>query len=315
MSEINLKIKNAVCAPGINFSGNSCYPLEMIEEIFERLCDSEYKNNIVHYKFGNEKRECKLIELKSLSNFNNLKKDKINYKKFLVDIIDQVIGELKVKKINKEGFKNMHKHYNWIILPMFKNLRGKYHKSRYFRPYGPNKGNTWLSNFDIMAIFKQYEDVYPDFEFLGAVPRDFNDFERWNYCERDFNDFVVNGVKKTKFGIIFNHDLSGMSGSHWVALFFDMKAKKIYYQDSVGKEPKNEYVKLMDVVEKQMGKSVDRRVSKTEHQKANSECGVYSTSFILRLLNGESFEHIESYELSDDEVNKCRSVYFNNNDD
>jgi hypothetical protein len=46
------------------------------------------------------------------------------------------------------------------------------------------------------------------------------------------------------------------------------------------------------------------------HQFKNSECGVYSLNFILRLLNGESFENITKNGLLDDDVNLCRDVYF-----
>ena len=51
-----------------------------------------------------------------------------------------------------------------------------------------------------------------------------------------------------------------------------------------------------------------------DHQHGNSECGVYSLSFILRLLNGESFNDIQSTRLDDNNVNKCRAIYFNNID-
>ena len=50
-----------------------------------------------------------------------------------------------------------------------------------------------------------------------------------------------------------------------------------------------------------------------KHQQGNSECGVYSINFILRLLKGKSFDHITSKRLSDEKVNKCRNVYFNKN--
>ena len=46
------------------------------------------------------------------------------------------------------------------------------------------------------------------------------------------------------------------------------------------------------------------------HQYKNSECGVYSLNFILRLLNGESFKNITENGLLDDAVNLCRDKYF-----
>ena len=50
--------------------------------------------------------------------------------------------------------------------------------------------------------------------------------------------------------------------------------------------------------------------NKIRHQFKNSECGVYSVNFILRLLKGELFDNICSNITTDDQVNECRKVYF-----
>jgi hypothetical protein len=52
------------------------------------------------------------------------------------------------------------------------------------------------------------------------------------------------------------------------------------------------------------------KFNQNRHQFKNSECGVYSINFILRLLKGETFENICSNITTDDQVNKCREVYF-----
>jgi hypothetical protein len=52
--------------------------------------------------------------------------------------------------------------------------------------------------------------------------------------------------------------------------------------------------------------------NKIQHQRENSECGVYSMNFILRLLKGDSFETICNSKIPDKQINKCRNVYFNN---
>ena len=46
------------------------------------------------------------------------------------------------------------------------------------------------------------------------------------------------------------------------------------------------------------------------HQYKNSECGVYSMNFIIRLLNGESFKNITENKTLDDPMNRCRDKYF-----
>ena len=56
----------------------------------------------------------------------------------------------------------------------------------------------------------------------------------------------------------------------------------------------------------------DINYNNIRHQFGGSECGVYSINFILRLLKGEEFNGIIKNITLDDEVNKCRKVYFQN---
>ena len=50
--------------------------------------------------------------------------------------------------------------------------------------------------------------------------------------------------------------------------------------------------------------------NKVRHQFKNSECGVYSVNFILRILKGETFDYICNNITSDDQINECRKFYF-----
>ena len=50
--------------------------------------------------------------------------------------------------------------------------------------------------------------------------------------------------------------------------------------------------------------------NKTRYQYGNSECGVYSLNFILRMLRGDSFQSIMEERISDTSVNECRKEYF-----
>jgi hypothetical protein len=210
----------------------------------------------------------------------------------------------------------MNKHYNWLLIPSFKVLRNKYKRDDYFRPKGPNNNNNWLSNYNIEDVLKQYEKKYNDFIFLGAVPRD---FKKTSYCKNNFTkEHIIELINKGKFkfGAIFNLDFSYQSGSHWVALYIDINKGQIYYCDSVGKPPKDEYKELMnlfkDIIKSRNSNiNIDERIGTMQHQNKNTECGVYSMNFILRLLDGETFDYINTHRLKDDDVSKCRVIYFN----
>ena len=84
----------------------------------------------------------------------------------------------------------------------------------------------WLSNFDIEAVMNQYEEAYPEFEFLGPVPIDFDKRSQKgddstcvsrDVCSFHLAEKVHKG--KTKVGIVFNLSPSTSSGSHWVSLY------------------------------------------------------------------------------------------------
>jgi hypothetical protein len=56
----------------------------------------------------------------------------------------------------------------------------------------------------------------------------------------------------------------------------------------------------------------DVRYNKIQHQFKNSECGVYSMNFIIRLLGGETFDDIVNNITDDITMNNCRKIYFRN---
>ena len=54
----------------------------------------------------------------------------------------------------------------------------------------------------------------------------------------------------------------------------------------------------------------DVRFNRKQHQFKNSECGVYSMNFIIRLLNNETFDNIVDNVTDDVTMNACREKYF-----
>ena len=192
---MNELIKNSRCAANVKFEGNSCYPLEVLEEMIKSLSlDDNHNNTLINYLFNNKTKQMKISEVLNNKHVISLKKqNKLLYKTFLVDVLDQVMSTIKIEKMNSKydkKYKNMKKQYNWLLVPIFKQLRNKYSVSDFFRPHGPTD-HKWLSNFDIQDVMKQYELVYPDYKFLGAVPRDFDDFKYWNFSNIDYNNYYI----------------------------------------------------------------------------------------------------------------------------
>jgi len=228
----------------------------------------------------------------------------------------------------------------WLDIKWIKEIKDSDLHNNTFRPKGPQGRFKWLSTTNINDIMGQYEEKYPDFKFLGAVPIDFEDLDFFGIGNINFDELYNSGKKK--IGLVINLDEHWKRGSHWVALYCDIQNNKMFFFDSYGIKPRN---KISNFVKKialwcykrnnlgiQYGSSQDTEFdtesnfmrakknkyeelmdisyNKIRHQFKNSECGVYSVNFILRLLKGESFEQICNNITLDDQVNECRKTYF-----
>ena len=172
-------------------------------------------------------------------------------------------------------------------------------KAQLFVPLRPNewekKPNTWLTNYDIANVLNQYEKSNPEFQFLGPSPIDFDTKKQngscmcSNLCNFSINDFIKRG--KTKIGIVFNLDRHDQSGSHWVALFVDLSDKFVFYFDSTGDKIHPQIEKLKKTILQQGKDSLGGMtyyVNTHEHQKGNTECGMYCLYFIITCLLREN---------------------------
>lgn len=191
-----------------------------------------------------------------------------------------------------------------------------------FKPEMPVKWkenkNEWLTTLDIEAVMKQYEKKYNDFLFIGPVPIDFDKELHPGFCvinelcKINLKKVIKNG--KNKLGVIFNLDPHDKPGSHWVSMYADFdKINEIYYFDSYGlKEPKEVSI-FMDRLKTQsneLGKQTNIHVNNVRHQFKNSECGIYSIHFILKLLEGNRFENIKNNVIRDDNMEENREKLF-----
>lgn len=180
-----------------------------------------------------------------------------------------------------------------------------------YRHNGPKYGTNWLTTQDINNVLEKYEKIYPDFKFLGAVALNCNEIDFCVLYNFSFEDYAKKNINK--IGIVYNLDKYGQPGSHWVSLYADLKNGHIYFCDSAGKVA-NKYI--MNIVDKFQQYCKDHNIkctykyNKNRHQHDNSECGVYSSNFIIRLLNGETFEQIEADGLNFNQINSCRLLYF-----
>jgi len=198
-------------------------------------------------------------------------------------------------------------------------------KNNTFRPKMPSKWKeqpeTWLTTIDIENVMKQYENKYPEFVFIGAVPIDFDKKEYNGNCiVNELCNININNLlkqNKTKLGVIFNLDPHNKPGSHWVSSFANFNTGNVSYFDSYGLEPPKEVNVFMKRLKSQcdnLGIKGKIQYNDVRHQYKNSECGVYCINFILQSLKGRSFNSIKNDKLDDETIFKKRKVFFVRND-
>lgn len=281
------------CAPNkYDKQHNTCLSLEQLIEI----CKT-FNKHLFKYKFNPDK----LSNISDNINLINIKEDKIYLLNELKSRFKKICND-EICLLNQQFMNEMDTEVRNILI------------SSTFLPLGPEKSTDWLSTNDIDNVLQQYENIYSDFIFLGAVPFDCDELSYCSLFKINFYNFYREGIKR--LAIVFNLDTHDKSGSHWVSLFIDLEKCEIYYCDSVGKPPKGNILNIIKTFntfcEKYFNKNSTYKYNDIPYQKDKSECGVYSCNFIIRKLAGESFDSIIRNSLNFSEINSCRNAYFRN---
>ena len=213
----------------------------------------------------------------------------------------------------------------WVKEIDDRNLRTQI-KNQLFAPEHPpewlHNKNEWLSNYDIDAIMKQYEEKDKTFEYLASSPIDFNFIvdKSSNTCYEEtlckFDLKTLMAAGKHKFAAVFNLDKHDESGSHWISLFINAHKNIIMFFDSANGNIPTQVAQFIKTV-KQQGLDNGIRFkflrNHKQHQRGNTECGVYSIHFIVEMLNNadRAIELFLNGYIPDNKIEKYRKIYFN----
>ena len=289
VQDINYKVDDLKCAPGLRFSQGSCKILPILVEYAKAWNKYYHQNKIL------------------LSETIETLKPKA-YKIYLVNELTNRIGD------------RCYDQQCWSTLDFTSMMDQKkldIDKKYIHRPKGPEGKFEWLTNINIDNVMKQYEYTYPEFRYIGTVPMDFAEINSFNINNIDFSTNYSNNIYK--YGIVFNLDDHDQGGSHWVSMYFNLKEGQIYYFDSVGIAPEVRVTKFMRKVARWIEKNtdhtlqtIDSKYNKFPHQQGDSECGVYSLYFIAKFLEGKTYDDLTKKRISDKEINRYRIVFFRN---
>lgn len=193
--------------------------------------------------------------------------------------------------------------------------------------------DEWLSSEEIENVMKQYEEKFPTFEFLGPSPSDYSAPKLagmcvWEeLCHFNLKKYVDSGTNK--IGVIFNTDPHTEYGAHWVSLFINIDAGNgagngatnkannfIFFFDSTGDRPQKEIREFIKTV-MQQGRDAGIRFkyyeNRKQHQKRNTECGMYALFMIVNLIEGTRTpkEFMQGNRIPDSHMLEFRKEYFN----
>jgi len=195
-----------------------------------------------------------------------------------------------------------------------------------FAPEAPHSWtrdpDQWLTSEEIDNVMKQYEDKFPAFEFLGPSPSDYNVRKVagvcvWEeLCNFSLKNYMDAGTRQ--IGVVFNTDPHTEDGSHWVSLFINIVPDHnyIFFFDSTGYRPQKEIREFINTVTAQ-GRALGIRFkyyeNRKQHQKLNTECGMYSLFMIVNLIEGTRSpeEFMRGDRIPDHHMLEFRKEYFN----
>lgn len=225
------------------------------------------------------------------------------------------INNLSVNKLWTEINKKMTsecggsgKEYCWIKKINPENRTNEIVKS--IRPEKPREWykdkNTWLSNYDIQNVMRQYQDNKElKYKFIGVFSIDFDSISELGtclyaeICSLNIVSLYKQGYKYA--GMITNLDKHNEPGSHWTSLFICIDPTKpafgAHYYDSVASEPPKEISDFVNKLKIQadeiinLEKSTNKKLfnfafkyNDIRHQYGNNECGMFSMVYQIRWL-------------------------------
>lgn len=246
------------------------------------------------------------------------------------DVLERAAEELGLEKSGnlrkqlemKNGIQPKHEYSFLMSLPFSQEEKEKLAK-QYLRPKQPDEWKSdpdkWLDSLNIENVMSQYEEARKDFEFMGPYPIDFAAPDPYQnggstkkclineVCELRVTEALQNGTKY--IGIIYNLDPHFKGGSHWVATFVDIPKHTCQYFDSYGLFPPKQIEKFMKWLTTQDPK-MKLNYNGRRFQRHDTECGMYSLYFIIRMLNGDNFRAFTRQSPPDGEMLKLRNWIF-----
>jgi hypothetical protein len=195
--------------------------------------------------------------------------------------------------------------WSYLVQSKYKNedLGVKIYAS--FKPKLWNPRDNWLGEGDISDLLNLFSQK--------------NELSFHNYHPVSAgHTFTENNIKKKiRHGFVINTSGKYNNGSHWVAMYVDLRTKNLEYFDSFGCRP-SEGVEhtLTSIVtsinqkfpEREMGTVV--KYNAKQKQRDSNQCGVWCILFIVSRIKGKSLREFADLNITDSDCQKLKSYLF-----
>tara|TARA_B110000263_G_C15266552_1_gene491395 strand:- start:158 stop:1273 length:1116 start_codon:yes stop_codon:yes gene_type:complete len=201
-----------------------------------------------------------------------------------------------------------------------------------FKNDGPANTTELLSNVDIDSFLLLLQNNYTNFHTFNFTMNDWHNNKGNSEIIKLANDktYICNLFKNNKncIGFVQNTDDWNGNGIHWTAIFIDLRENddwNVEFFNSSGNKPSRNINNLINCIINNLYScnlkpavcNVNNiNISKNEHQKSNTECGLYSLFYIYNRLNKipiQYFEYNNYDRITDETMIKFRKYVFYQN--
>ena len=300
------------CAPGKKYVDGSCFSLDVLKKIATKY--NEKNSNKIDLNLG---------KTELVNELENRLQDKCSEQTCWLRL--DIVKALDDKNILTSTFrpKGPNQKYEWLSTTHINDVIEQYQ-------------NIHSDFLFLGAVPLDFEDL----QVLGISDLNFSELEKSGKTKIGM---VINLDEHWKEGShwvglfsdleknqIYYFDSLGKKPLKRTRKFINKLSKYLYQKKYKEKLPINDIlnkIKEVDVnkvnekykkiennpyIKKIIDGNFDIRYNNIQHQFENSECGVYSIDFIVRLVSGESFDNVINNITSDEEMNKNRKIFFRN---
>jgi hypothetical protein len=155
-----------------------------------------------------------------------------------------------------------------------------------------------------------YEKQHAEYQHIGTIMRDLWEVKSWKPIDAAaIADQILDLVRENKrhFSIICNTDFSRGGGKHWFCIFITASESasefciEIFDSQRRSDRVEREFLDFVTAIAKRLKSKCNiLYTSDGQHQRGDTECGVYSLYYIKQRLDGVTSDRVTEKRIQDE---------------